>query len=131
MAFARGYVRVVAALTVAFGLVSLLWPASMADPAGFGPLAPSAATDVRATYGGLQLGLGLYLLWASADVSRLRGALVLLVATVGCVGASRALGMLADGSANGFHLFGISVEITMTLLSAWVLRRLPAAGAPA
>jgi len=125
MSFARAYLRVVGVMTFFFGLVYLLAPERMTDPTGFGPLAPSALTDVRATYGGLQIGWGLFLLWAAADVGRVRLALVLLVLTVGAVALSRLTGILIDSSANGILLGALATEVALTVVTLLVLNRLP------
>jgi len=127
MAFARIYLLFVAAMSVLFGLIYLIAPQSMTDPTGFGALSPSALTDVRATYGGLQLGFGAFLFWAAAEPGRLRLGLVLVALSIGAVGASRATGLLLDGSANAFHLFGLATETTLTLLALYALRRARAA----
>jgi len=132
MRFAKIVLRVIGAATLGFGLLSLLSPAALSDPAGFGALAPSALTDLRATYGGFQLGSGLFLLWAAGRAEAVRSALVLLALSIGCVGLSRGYGMLVDGSANGFHLFGIATEASIALLALFALRSAaPAAARPA
>jgi hypothetical protein len=124
MSLARTYLRILGAMTLFFGLIYLLSPRSMTDPTGFGPLGPSATTDVRATYGGLQIGLGLFLLWAAAQEARVRVALVLQVLTIGAVAASRAFGILLDGEASGLLVAALLFEILLTLVSVALLRRL-------
>jgi hypothetical protein len=125
MGFARIYLRVVGAMTVFFGLVYLFAPERMTDPTGFGPLGTNALTDVRATYGGFQIGSGLFLLWAAAEVGRVRLALVLLALTIGAVGSSRLIGFLVDGDPNGVLLAALATEIALTAITVVVLRRLP------
>ena len=74
MAFARIYLRLMGAMSLFFGLVYLLAPESMTAPTGFGALSPGALTDVRATYGGFQLGSGAFLLGMMSELIRLREA---------------------------------------------------------
>jgi hypothetical protein len=114
-------------MTLVFGLLYLLAPTTMTDPTGFGPLGPSATTDVRATYGGLQIGLGLFLLWAAAEDARVRLALVLQVLTIGAVALSRALGILLDGEATGVLLGALAFEVLLTIAAIALLRRVPQA----
>ena len=123
MAFPRNYLRFLGAMSVVFGLLYLFVPESMTGPTGFGALPPSAMTDVRATYGGLQLGFGAFVLWAAADASRVRFALVLVALSIGAVAASRLTGILLDGSANGFHLLALPTEVALTLLAVLALSR--------
>lgn len=125
MRFARVYLRVMGVMSLFFGFVYLLAPALMTDPTGFGPLGPSAVTDVRATYGGFQIGSGLFLLWAAAEPGRVRLALVLFALTVGAVALSRLTGILIDASANPFLLFALGTEITLTIVTFVALARLP------
>src|SRR5262245_9121970 len=127
MSFARTYLRIVGAMTLFFGLVYLLAPERMTDPTGFGPLGPSALTDVRATYGGLQIGFGLFLLWAAAEVGRVRLALVLLALTIGAVASCRLTGILIDASANGILVAALVTEIALTAITFVALNRLPKA----
>jgi hypothetical protein len=112
-------------MTLFFGLVYLLAPERMTDPTGFGPLGPSALTDVRATYGGFQIGSGLFLLWAAAEAGRMPLALVLLALTIGAVALARLTGILIDGSPNDFLLAALATEIALTAITLFVLRRLP------
>ena len=130
MSFARMYLRIFGALTAVIGLVYLIAPEGLTDAAGFGTLAPGGLTDVRATYGGIQLGMGGFLLWAAADEARVRPALVLVMLSIGAVALSRAIGLAVDGSANPFHVSGLVTEITLTALSAFALRRALPGSAP-
>jgi hypothetical protein len=131
MRLARTYLRFLGAMTLFFGLIYLWSPRSMTDPTGFGALGPSATTDIRATYGGLQIGLGLFLLWAAAQEARVRLALVLQVLAIGAVAASRALGIFLDGEATGVLIGALLFEIALTIVSVALLRRLPQALPPA
>jgi hypothetical protein len=132
MGFARGYLYVLGAMSIVFGLIYLLAPEWMTDPTGFGPLTPNGKTDVRATYGGFQLGAGAFVLWAAADASRVRLALVLQVLTIGAIAVSRAIGILIDGSPNATLVFALVSEIALTAIGLLALRLagqpLPAGG---
>lgn len=132
MSFARAYLRVVGVMGLFFGLVYLLAPEAMTHPTGFGPLGPNALTDVRATYGGLQIGAGLFLLWAAADAARVRIAVILQALTIGAVALCRLTGILIDGSPNSFLLSALVTEVAFTALALVALRRLatPAVARP-
>ena len=135
MAFARGYLRVIGAMSIVFGLIYLLAPEWMTGPTGFPALPPNALTDVRATYGGFQLGAGLFVLWAAAEPSRVPLALVLQVLTIGAIAVSRVVGILIDGSPNAALTFALASEILLTAIGVLALRLaskpLPAGGQPA
>jgi hypothetical protein len=125
VAFARIYLRIAGAITVGFGLVYLFAPESMMDPAGFGAVGPGGLTDVRATYGGFQLGMGAFLLWAAADAARVRAGLLLIALSIGAVALSRAFGLALDGSLNSFHMGGLVTELSLTAFTLFALRRVP------
>jgi len=131
MSFARTYLRIAGVFTLVFGVWYLLAPGFLLDAAGFEPVAPAGRTDVRATYGGFQLGLGAFLLWAAAEESRVRTALVLVVLSIGAVGLSRSVGLVLDGSPNPFHVAGLTTEISLTLLTVYAIRRAGEPGAAA
>lgn len=44
----KRHLQLIGVLTIGFGLVSQFRPAALSEPAGFGALSPSAATDLRA-----------------------------------------------------------------------------------
>ena len=89
MCFARAYLYFVAVMGLVFGVWYLVAPAGMTDPTGFGPLAPNALTDVRATYERhvnptftMLLGmLGYGRIWTRAEATH--------YAEVECIGAVR------------------------------------------
>jgi hypothetical protein len=127
MGFARAYLRFFGAMGLIFGFWYLLAPTSLTDPTGFGPLGPNALTDVRATYGGFQIGSGLFLLWAAGgDVARVRLALVLQALTIGAIGSCRLVGIAMDGTPNGFLVSALVSEIAFTVVAVFALRRLSA-----
>jgi hypothetical protein len=124
MRFARIFLRVMGWMSLVFGFLYLFAPESMTDPTGFPALGPNALTDVRATYGGLQIGLGLFLLWAVREEVRVRPALVLQVLLIGAVALSRAFGIAVDGARSGVLVGALVTEISLTLLALVALGRL-------
>ena len=131
MTFATTYVRILGAFSVFFGLVYLFAPALMTLQAGFGELPAAGLTDVRATYGGFQIGVGVFLFWAAQDASRVRGALLLMALSIGAIGLSRAIGLTVDGGLNLFHTAGLITEVSLTALTLFVLSRAQAPSATA
>ena len=127
MGFARAYLYFVGVMGLVFGVWYLVAPVAWTDPTGFGPLGPNALTDVRATYGGFQIGLGLFTVWAAADPTRVRMALVLQALTIGAIASCRLTGFAIDGSPNGFLRSAIVTEIALTALTLIALYRLPRA----
>lgn len=115
---------------LAFGLVALIQPEAMTGPPGLDSSAAGAVTEVRALYGGLQIGLGALLVWAVLDPSRWASGLMAYGLLLGAVGDCRFIGLLIDGNWTGFHLFALGFEWTTALLAlflCWRLRQ-PVAG---
>lgn len=125
MRFARAYLYFMGAIGLLFGVWYLVAPTGLTDPTGFGPLGPNALTDVRATYGGFQIGAGLFMLWAARSDARVRTALVLQALTIGAIGSCRLVGFAIDGSPNGFLISAIVSEVILTALALFALRGLP------
>ncbi len=97
-------------LLAAFGLLALFQPTSMMSPVGLQAPSPQALTEIRAAYGGLQIGLGSFLLWSALDGGRWPAALLAYALALGAVGDCRAVGLLIDREPTGFHVFALAFE---------------------
>jgi hypothetical protein len=107
------------------GLAYFIRPHEMSNLSGMLLLAPAAATDVRAYYGGLQLGLAAFLLLALARLELLRGALTLLVLLYSALALARIGGLWLDGGAHQtFNLYALLLEVVSAGLAFWALRGL-------
>ena len=104
-----------------FGLIYLLVPAYLAGEAGLSAN-PSGLTDIRATYGGFQLGFGTLLFYCAFNQDWQRIGVIALAMILGAVGICRAVGVIVDGSFSGFHQIGLGFEITVTAISIFLLR---------
>ena len=123
MKLAKYYLLGLGLFTLAFGLAYLFAPLALTESAGFGMLSPAATTDIRATYGGFQLGMGAFLVWAARSESHYRGALLLVILSIGSVFASRGLGVILDGDLNDFHRAGLVFEGVLTAATLFVFRK--------
>lgn len=118
----RSFILLVAIIFGLFGLGYLLFPEPLAALSGIQPTA-TGVTDVRATYGGFQIGFALLLFWASFDVSRYRAGLVAIAWVAVWVGFGRILGLIIDQAPSTFHTIGLAFEIPITLIALWLMRR--------
>jgi hypothetical protein len=80
-------------------------------------------TEIRAFYGGLELGLGALLLAAIHKVQYLRAGLVLGCVAYGSIAGARAIGILVDRSGGTYMWTAAAVEIAFALLFLIALRR--------
>ena len=76
MSFNRALLGVLAAFVLLAGVGCLLVPAAFAEQAGFAT-GPSALTEIRAFYGGLQVGIGVFLVWCMRLQDRIATGLLL------------------------------------------------------
>ncbi len=113
-----------AVVFVAFGVVALIDPSAMTGPAGLDASAPGATTEVRALYGGLQIGLGVLLIWSVLDPSRWASGLLAYGLLLGAVGDCRFIGLLLEGHWTGFHLFALGFEWITAVLALFLWWRL-------
>ena len=107
------------------GFGALMLVAPQASMAGIGIHLPdgAATTEIRAFYGGLELGLGALLLAALRKLQYRRAGLVLGMVSYGSVASARLLGMMIDGASSGFLWGALAVELSLAALFAWTLKR--------
>jgi len=123
MLFARLLLIVQTLFLAAYGLACLLRPHEMANLSGLLPMGAAAATDLRAWYGGLTLGLALYLLLA-LPAGQLRPALLLMLLVNLMPALARLLGLALDGGAEQtFNLYILLGEVVAAGLAWLALRR--------
>ncbi len=83
---------------------------------------PEALIDVRATYGGLELGLAAFLLVAQARPAWHRGALLLAALCIGGFGAGRLGGILLAGEGTTLMWNFLAIEAAAGAVLAWAYR---------
>lgn len=112
MTFSRLVLVVTGTVFIAYGIAFLAVPALMAAGMGIALPVPTAVTDVRAVYGGLQLGLGCLLICWSRRPPLITAGLYTIVATLGGITLGRTLGMVVDRSAETANLMVLAFEAT-------------------
>lgn len=107
---------------LAFGAWMLVAPQSAMAMVGLAVPDGAATTEIRAFYGGLELGLGALLLAAVHKVQYQRAGLVLGCVSYGSIGAARMLGMLADRDPSTFLWVALAIELGLAACYWWRLR---------
>ncbi len=113
---------------VAFGFTGLVYvvsPIALLEVAGITGTA-SGLTDVRAIYGGFQLGLAAFLVWCVTSEERVVSGLVVLGLMLACIGASRIIGLTLDQAPTTFHLSNLAFEIPGATIAFIASRRVRA-----
>jgi hypothetical protein len=122
----RAFVTVVVVLAglgfLSFGLAFVFAPGATIAGAGLHLEGTGALVELRAFYGGLELGLGLWFLVAATRASLRRPALWLALATNGGIGGARAIALLAGGAWTPFFGYALPWELGLAALAAIALR---------
>ena len=108
-----------------FGLAFLIAPLQTLASTGIQLSGALAAAELRAFYGGLELGLGVLILAADLRPEARRYGLILTAAAFGSIGIARAVAMLIGGVATPFLWFALSTELLLAALALVSLHRLP------
>ena len=106
-----------------FGMVCFVAPAAMLRGFGIELSTPDALTEVRATYGGAQLGVAAFLAYSSRHESFFEPALLLFALLMGGFAASRIAGMLIDGATSPMTIGTIVLELAVAGSAVFALRR--------
>lgn len=107
------------------GLAYFIRPHEMTNLSGMLLMAPAAATDVRAYYGGLQLGLAAFIGLCLARRELIAPALTLFTLLYSALALARIGGLWLDGGAQQtFNLYALLLEIVSAGLCFWALRGL-------
>ena len=109
-----------------FGMVCFVAPATMLRGFGIELSTPDALTEVRATYGGAQLGVAAFLAYSSRHESFVEPALLLFALLMGGFAASRIAGMLIDGATSSTTIGTIVLELAVAASAVFALRSSPA-----
>jgi hypothetical protein len=111
------------------GLAYFIQPHQMTNLSGMLLMAPAAVTDVRAYYGGMQLGLAAFLALSLTRLDLTRAALTLLVMLYSTLALARIGGLYLDGGAQQtFNLYALLLEVVSAGLCFWALRTLNGQG---
>jgi hypothetical protein len=124
MKVARVLLLLGAAVFVIVGLGFLVFPAEWAAITEISLPTTMARTDLRATYGGLDLAIGIFLwICARRDDWIRPGLLALALASAG-FGGGRLVGIVAEGSAAPLMLIFLVIETVIAMVAFAMLRRL-------
>jgi hypothetical protein len=97
MRFARFVLLAQALVMACLSLAYWLWPHEMANLNGMLLMETASVSHMRVYYGGLQLGLALFLIWAARAPERARPALIMLVMTMAALVLGRLVSLWLDG----------------------------------
>ena len=120
-----------AAVLAAYGAVFLVQPAALGGLVGLEFASPDATVEIRAFYGGLELGIAAFLFACASSRSLLSAGLLFCALAFSFAGIARLLGVLQYGAAGQAHVIVGAVELAGAALSAWLRIRLASSPAAA
>ena len=106
-----------------YGIFCTIQPGYLAEAAGVVASSPTARTEIRAMYGGLQAGIGAL---CGLALMRPRFHLTALVAVsflTGGLALTRAFGLIVDGSGSGYTYGALIFEIVNTTVAVTLARK--------
>jgi hypothetical protein len=109
---------------IAFGVAFLVDPLGTLRATGIAIDGDLAATELRAFYGGLEVGLGGFLIATDLIAGMRRTGLLLCSASYGSIGLARLLGIALAGAGTPFLWFALATELTFGVLGLVAWRRL-------
>lgn len=116
-------IRITGVVLVLFGFVYMFWPNQLAATSGTMLGSVAAQVEYRAYYGGLQLGLGAFLLVMSADKQHTNVLLGLILWCFGSVFAVRVFGVLTYKlTDDGFHMIAMGLELLVVVATIVALK---------
>ncbi len=119
----RLVVVIVALVFIGLGAWAVADVRGMVSLVGVVPGGPGSELELRAMYGGLELGLGAFLLWCVANKSTVRIGLMCVAATIGGLGLTRLVGIVMDPNQPSMQLLLATAELATTALAAIELFR--------
>lgn len=105
-----------------FGLAILVAPAAVLAPVGISGSA-AGLVELQAFYGGLEIGLGAFLLGAAWHAPWRRPGLWVVLAVNGGIGLARVIGIAGSGEFTGFFGWALAWEFGFSALAVLALVR--------
>ena len=119
----KGILWISALLFTGYGLISFFYPEIPASFAGLEMTSGDAVAEIRAMYGGLQTGIGLFCLLAAVNSGYYRAGLTLLVLGVGALALGRLYSAITTVDPVTTYTYGaLLYELTTTMLAIIALK---------
>ena len=117
------FLRISSVILAVYAISFLVMPELLGDLVGFVHHSPNTLVEVTAFYGGLELGLAIFLMWSAADKSRAYFALMMLFFVFLSAGLARLLGIVRFGFEDPSQPIVTALEIGWAIFSLWLARK--------
>lgn len=116
------FLRISALILSVYAISFLVYPELLGQLVGFKHHSPNTLVEVTAFYGGLELGLALYLFWSSANKKRIYFALMMVFFVFLTAGIARLFGIIRFGFEDPSQPIVTALEIVWSLVSLKLAR---------
>ena len=123
MKFARGFLIWNGLMFGGYGIYCLLDPSLVSELAEIQLNTNTAIIEARSMYGGLQLTIGLYLVYCALQTARVsQGLLVAIFIFAGLAGA-RSFGLAIDGGDSNYNVIAAVYESICGVIAVYLLQK--------
>jgi hypothetical protein len=117
------WVKAIGVVLVIGGGILVSTPGLVRDALGRTPATPSDWINLRATFGGTLVGLGVFLIWLPGWSPWQRTVQGLLLWSMAGIGIARLIGFLLDGSPDTRQWIWLVAEIVIVAVTGFLLYR--------
>ncbi|MBA2113450.1 DUF4345 family protein [Bremerella alba] len=114
------FLRVSAFILSVYAVIFLINPQLLGRLVGFTHHSPNTLVEVTAFYGGLELGLAVFLVWASNAYDRINMGLKMLFIVFLAAGLARLLGIIRFGFEDPSQPIVTGLEIGWAFIANWL-----------
>jgi hypothetical protein len=125
MLLARVLLGISSLIWLAIGVAFLFWPVKMAGYVDIALPTPTALIDLRATYGGFDLAVGIFFAVCALSADWVRPGLAAMALTYAGFAGGRIVGLALDGTPKPLMYQLLAAELTglaLSLLALWRTR---------
>jgi len=105
-----------------YAISFFIFPELLGQLIGFTHHSPNTLVEVTAFYGGLELGIAIFLFWSAADKDRMPFALMMIFFVFMAAGIGRLIGIIRFGFEDPSQPIVTILEIGWSLVSLWMAR---------
>ncbi|MDZ7692120.1 MAG: DUF4345 family protein [Balneolaceae bacterium] len=116
------FLRISALILSAYAVAFLVYPELLGQLVGFTHHSPNTLVEVTAFYGGLGLGLAIFLIWSAAHKNRIHLALMMIFFVFMAAGIAQLVGIIRFGFEDPSQPIVTILEISWALISVWLAR---------
>ncbi len=128
---ARTFLILNAVIWIGYGLYCFFVPGMLGEAAGVVAASATGSTELRAMYGGAQIGIGLMCVMGLLRPALQQGTLIALLCIVGGLGTTRLLGAVIDSGFSGYTGMGLGLEFFIVGACIVLLRSAESTASPA